>query len=172
MQRDSRPALLLKNRTVTKTIKRWFSLFLSIWVMCLPTNSLSEKEPPVAYLTVKAKLLNGRSAPRKKASKEAFFDFGDIVYATGEWSDDHKWIEVEGGETGTVWISIRYVTEKTGSFKAKNANYDKVKVRKWPEIGRVTHYIRRGQTVNITQVVLGWGRTRWGWVDLYYMEGV
>lgn len=122
-------------------------------------------------LTVRAKLLNGRSAPRKTASKEAFFDFGDTLYATGAWSDDHKWVEVEGGETGTVWVSIRYVTERIGSFKAKNANYDKVKVRKWPEIGKVGHYIHRGETVTVTQVVLGWGKTRWGWVDLYYLEG-
>ena len=121
---------------------------------------------------MRAKLLNGRSEPRKKASKEAFFDFGDTLYATGEWSPDHKWVEVEGGETGTVWVSIRYVTEKTTAFKAKNANYDKVKVRKWPEVGKVVKYIYRGQTVNVTQVVLGWGKTRWGWVDLYYFEGV
>ena len=122
-------------------------------------------------LKVKAKLLNGRSAPRKNASKEAFFDFGDILDATGEWSKDHKWVEVYGGESGTVWVSIRYVTERTDRFKVKNVNYNKVKVRKWPENGKVMHYIYKGQSVYVNQVVLGWGKTKYGWVDLSYMEG-
>ena len=148
-----------------------FLVLLSVIMLTLTPAEADMQLPAAAHLKVTAKLLNGRSAPRKSASKEAFFDYGDILYATGAWSNDHKWVEVEGGETGTVWVSIRYVTERTEKFKAKNANYDKVKVRKWPETGKVTKYIYRGQTVTIRQVVLGWGLTKWGWVDLYYMEG-
>ena len=147
-----------------------FYLVIALSLALVPISSSASQEDAAGFLKVTAKLLNGRSEPRKTASKEAFFDHGDILYATGAWSNDHKWVEVEGGETGTVWVSIRYVTERTKAFKAKNANYDKVKVRKWPETGKVIKYIYRGQTVTIKKVILGYGLTRWGWVDLYYFE--
>ena len=96
-------------------------------------------------------------------------DHGDILEATGEWSKDHKWIEVVGGETGTVWVYISYISERR-HYYAKNVDYRKVKVRKWPVVGKVTGYIHRGQVVDITQTVLGWGKTNKGWVDLFYLE--
>ena len=120
---------------------------------------------------MQAKLLNGRAAPRKIASIEARFDYGDIITLTGEWSDDHKWVEAIGGETGTVWVSIRYISERK-HFTAQNLYYKEVKVRDWPVKGKVHHIIKKGQTVEIEQVILGWGKTKWGWVDLYYLEEV
>lgn len=122
-----------------------------------------------AVFKVQTRLLNGRSAPRKTASIEARFDYGDELISTGEWSNDHKWVEVYGGETGTVWVSIRYISEKN-HFTAKNRDYKEVKVRKWPENGKVVRYLKKGQTVEIEQVILGWGKTKYGWVDLYYLE--
>lgn len=120
-------------------------------------------------MTVQTKLLNGRATPRKRATIEARFDLGDTLLATGEWSKDHQWVEVAGGETGTVWVYISYVSERK-HYYVKNVDYRKVKVRKWPVVGKVTGYIYRGQTVDITQTVLGWGKTDKGWVDLFYLE--
>ena len=160
----------------TNAQNRWrkfliaFYLVVTLGIALIPIWARASQADAAGFLKVTAKLLNGRSEPRKTASQEAFFDHGDILYATGAWSNDHKWVEVEGGETGTVWVSIRYVTERANAFKAKNANYDKIKVRKWPETGKVTKYIYRGQTVTIKKVILGYGLTRWGWVDLYYFE--
>lgn len=118
------------------------------------------------------RLLNGRAAPRKKASIEAFFDFGDILVPTGYWSKDHKWVEVAGGETGTVWVYIQYVSERS-HYKVTNENNGTIKIRKWPVVGKVTGYVKHGQTIDIEQKVLNWGKTKHGWVDLdYFVEEV
>ena len=143
---------------------------LILLIFVLTNKGLAEtfvEEPSI--LTVQTRLLNGRSAPRKKATVEARFDIGDTLLATGEWSKDHQWIEVAGGETGTVWVYISYISERK-HYYAKNVDYRKVKVRKWPVVGKVTGYICRGQVVDITQTVLGWGKTDKGWVDLFYLE--
>ena len=133
-------------------------------------STMAENGPETAVLIVQTRLLNGRSAPRKTASIEARFDYGDTLIETGEWSKNHEWVEVEGGETGTVWVHINYVSERT-HYTVTNEKHKTVKVRKWPFTGKVTHYIKKGQKIDIEQVVLGWGKTKWGWVDLdYFVE--
>ena len=130
----------------------------------------SRAETSSGLLVVQTRLLNGRSAPRKTASIEARFDYGDSLIETGEWSKNHEWVEVEGGETGTVWVHINYVSERT-HYTVTNEKHKTVKVRKWPISGKVTHYVKKGQTIDIEQVILGWGKTKWGWVDLdYFVE--
>lgn len=119
-------------------------------------------------MTVQTKLLNGRSAPRKTASIESRFDYGDTLEETGRWSKDHQWVEVVGGETGAVWVHISYVSERS-HFKMTNEKHKLVKIRKWPVTGRVIGYVRKGQTVEIEQCILGWGRTKKGWIDLGYL---
>lgn len=101
---------------------------------------------------------------------EARFDQGDELIATGEWSEDHHWIEVSGGETGTVWVYIDYVTEELEPCRMVNERFNSVKIRTRPIDGKVIGYIRKGRGVEITQSVLGWGRCRKGWVDLTYLE--
>ena len=120
-------------------------------------------------LMVTASVLNGRAWPRKTAHKEAFWDDGDWVYSTGKWSDDRKWVEVYGGEAGTCWCYVQYLNERTESFKALNECGHKVKIRKTPVDGKVTGYLKNGKTVTITQVVLGWGKCKTGWIDLGYL---
>ena len=119
---------------------------------------------------VTANRLNGRASPSKKATIEAVFDQGDILKATGTWSNDHTWIEVEGGEYGTCWVSISYISETIESFKAKNERYSTVKVRSHPVNGKLKRYIQKGKSVEITQVVLGWGKYSGGWVDLSLLD--
>jgi SH3-like domain-containing protein len=121
---------------------------------------------------VKTKLLNGRATPSKKASIEAFFDEGDPLKATGNWSPDYQWIEVGGGETGTVWVHIKYVSERKGYFQAKNEIFKQVKIRSHPVNGKLKGYIKKNETVEITHVVLGWGRCSKGWVDMNYLEEI
>lgn len=148
------------------------TLVLIAWgIISIVSGARSENLTIYATASVQTKLLNGRAAPRKKATVEARFDYGDKLELTGEWSADHKWVEAVGGETGTVWVSIRYISERK-HFTAKNVDYKEVKVRDWPINGKVHYKIKKGQTVEIEQVVLGWGKTRYGWVDLYYLEEV
>ena len=118
------------------------------------------------FLKVTATQLNGRARPSKKAKVEAFWDYWDTVEATGEWSYDREWIEIKGGEGGTVWCNIRYLTEIFEPVKMKNADYPSIKIRKKPEKGGVVGYLKKNRTVEITQVVLGWGKCKKGWIDM------
>ena len=91
--------------------ERKLLIFLLTMVLIV-SGAQSENSMICATASVQTKLLNGRAAPRKKATVEARFDYGDKLELTGEWSDDHTWVEVIGGETGTVWVSIRYISER------------------------------------------------------------
>lgn len=117
-----------------------------------------------------ANLLNGRAKPSKRAKIEARFDRGDEVIATGQWSDDRKWVEVYGGETGVVWCDARYLTETVDEIVVCNLGYNKIKIRKRPIDGRVTGYLYKGRELHIDRIVLGWGHCKKGWIDLNLAE--
>lgn len=122
-------------------------------------------------MTVTARLLNGRINPSKGAMKVAFFDRGDELELTGWWSEDHNWVEVYGGDAGECWVARQYVTERTEPFYVINREYKAVKIRKKPsDKARISGYLRRGREIEITQVLLGWGKCKLGWIDLYYVE--
>jgi len=122
-------------------------------------------------LYVTADLLNGRARPSRRSSVEAVFDRGDKLTPTGEISRDREWVEVYGGECGTVWVHISYVTERTEVFTVRNTSGGRVKARNWPG-GKLKKYVRAGKTVEIDRVVLGWGHCSAGWVDLDWFEEV
>lgn len=147
---------------MTRVLIRALSIALSFAMLC----SVSIAEKPV-NLTVQVRLLNGRSAPRKTASVEARFDYGDILEPTGEWSGDYKWIEVNGGETGTVWVYISYISERT-HYTVTNEKHRKVKIRRSPVNGKIVGYVKKGQSIDIEQKIGNWGKTKKGWVDLDY----
>lgn len=142
--------------------------FGAFWMTSAFTEDLEIRENPPVYVLVNQ--LNGRATPSRKATVEAIFDQGDKLQPTGQWSKDHCWIEVEGGETGTVWVNIRYVSESLLGYEVTNVSDTKVKVRKHPVNGGVKGYIRKGKTIELTQIVLGWGRYSGGWVDLSYFD--
>ena len=133
---------------------------------------MEEVDDTPIYFYVQADLLNGRAEPTKSSGIESFFDYGDIIEATGKWSDDYRWVEVYGGEPGSVWVKISYVSERKGHCLFKNEDYNKVKIRKRPVQGKVIGYIKRGQSIDISQVVLGWGKCDKGWVDLSFLNEV
>lgn len=116
------------------------------------------------------RLLNGRANPTKIAQIESKFDSGDILEFTGNWSKDYQWVEVYGGETGTVWVHIDYVSEVTKPYTVKNYDYKEVKIRSSPVKGKVKGYLKKGKTLEITQVIDNWGRCSKGWIDLSYLE--
>ena len=153
------------------SMKRFISALLAAFFLfgsCLADEN-SNMQGHQAIVT--AKLLNGRLGPSKGAMKTAFFDRGDAIELTGYWSDDHEWVEVYAGEAGACWVARKYVTEKTEPFYVINRDYSKVMIRKKPsDKSRVTGYLRQGREVEITQVLLGWGRCRQGWIDLYYVQ--
>ena len=101
---------------------------------------------------------------------EAIYDFGDRLEPTGEWSYDRQWVEVVGGESGTVWVNAKYVSEEWGVFIYRNTENGRVKIRKKPVDGKVVGYLGRNRTVEIDRVVLGWGHCKRGWIDMGYLE--
>jgi SH3-like domain-containing protein len=109
--------------------------------------------------------------PSKQAIKVGFFDRGDTLELTGRWSNDHDWIEVVGGDAGACWVARQFVNELSEPITVINNDYQKIKIRKKPyEKSKVTGYLRRGREIEITQVLLGWGKCKLGWIDLYYVQ--
>lgn len=137
---------------------------LIFMVLFLFSLALAE-ETTEMYVT--ASQLNGRANPSRKASVEARFDRGDSIEAI-DWSKDHHWIEVTGGETGTVWVWWEYVTERIDTFTVRNNFGSKVKIRKEP-YGTVTGYLKNNKTLVIDRVIFGWGHSKRGWIDLKYV---
>lgn len=122
-----------------------------------------------APLYVTADVLNGRAHPTRKAPVEAVFDYGDQLTPTGRISRDCEWVEVEGGEAGTVWVHVNYISERFVEFTATNENNGKIKIRSKIGGGKVRGYVKRGKSVEIDRVVLGWGHCKKGWIDLEYL---
>lgn len=140
-------------------------IFILLWILLLLHSDsvhAEEMEPTDMYVT--ASVLNGRAKPTIKSSVEAFFDNGDVVHAIS-WSKNRHWIEVEGGENGTVWVWWEYVSERTDEFTITNDNSYKVKIRKKPG-STVIGYLKPGKTAIIDRVIFGWGHCQLGWIDL------
>ena len=144
-------------------MKRLIAIVLML-MMLLPVVCYAEEQ---TTLIVTASILNGRAKPKRTASVEAFFDEGDTLTALG-WSKNHHWIEVKGGETGTVWVWWEYVTERTDEVMMWNCSGSKVKIRKEP-YGTVIAHLKKDGEVLIEQVLFGWGRCKQGWIDLQYL---
>ena len=138
-------------------------------ILCLLVPYAAAEEYVEMY--VLASQLNGREYPSKKAAVTARFDYGETVKATGRWSDNKQWIEIKGGESGTCWCKVEYLTERYNAFKVENEHKTRIKIRNWPD-GKVRSYLGPGKTLKITQVVLGWGKCARGWIDLSYLVEV
>ena len=119
------------------------------------------------YVRTNGDYLNGRSQPDKHASVEAHFDNGDQVEAV---STSGGWVEVVGGETGTVWCKAEYLSSSAleGALY-RNTSGGRVFVRSEP-CGAKTGRVEANKTVTVQNVVDGWGYIGTGWVDLSYFS--
>ena len=142
-------------------------VFLVILCMAFGFAAAEEEIYETTTVYVTANQLNGRVSPRKTSPVEVTFDkyFDTTCYG---WSENHNWVEVQGGETGTVWVSYKYVTERLDDFTVCNDYGQKIKIREKP-YGKVIGYLKPGKELIIEQVLLGWGRSSRGWIDLYYV---
>ena len=123
-------------------------------------------------LYVTATELNGRSQPNKHSSIECRFSRGDTVETTGVISNDGGWVEVIGGETGTVWCSADYLSETRDSAKYVNTSGGRVRLRKTPE-GKFVGWVQTNEQITVARIVNGWGYIKdKGWVDLQYFYQV
>ena len=157
-----------KERRIFGFVLAVFTGILLGWIIFGSGIGQAEEADIPSRLYVTAKLLNGRATPSKKAKVEARFDKGDTVDAWG-WSKSHHWIEVTGGETGTVWVFWEYVTERTDDSTWWNNSGSKVKIRKEP-FGTVIGYLQKDGEIVVDRIILGWGHFSKGWIDLSYLE--
>lgn len=135
-----------------------------------PRDSLAEEGEYPLYVTVR--LLNGREHPNTDSSCEARFEKGDTVEAIQ--INENGWIEVYGGETGTVWCKAEYLSENPEPRYWKNTSGGSVNIRRNPSIeARREGRIKAGRVMRISAEVFGWGYIKnQGWVDLSYFERV
>ena len=142
-------------------------LFVLLFSLLVGFGAAEESEE-LRPMQIIANQLNGRARPSKKSMVEVVFDHDEKLSPTGKWSADHKWVEVFGGEGGTVWCSVNYLNERKDVFTVYSLNPGKIRIRKYPGAGKVTGSVRKGQKLEITQVVMGYGKCKRGWVDLSY----
>ena len=146
-------------------------LILALLALTLIVGGCWAEDAENTPLWVTANLLNGRAKPDKGSHVEARFDYGDRLTPTGRWSKNRKWVEVIGGESGTVWCDIRYLSEREDVFTVYSLNPGSIRARIRPGAGKITGKIKKGERIEITQVVLGYGLCKKGWVDLgYFIE--
>lgn len=138
-------------------------ILIAILVLIIAYDCYGE---PLLYVT--ATQLNGRAEPNKSSRVEAIFERGEAVEPTGQTHGD--WIEVVGGETGTVWCSMDYLSETDEAFHCVNTSGGRVRVRSCPD-GKPCGWIAADQTVTISRVVNGWGYVEHkGWVSLSFFS--
>lgn len=139
-----------------------FFILLALFIFS-PSSSCSE----TLYVCTRGDDLNGRAAPSKSARVEAHFPNGEALEAV---SYHDGWVEVIGGETGTVWCSQKYLSSSQEARKYRNTSGGRVFVR--DEInGRKTGLeVRSDKVVTIYRQIDGWGYIGTGWVDLTYFE--
>jgi hypothetical protein len=142
-------------------------LFLfAVLIGCVKAEELSSEN--YIPLTVIGNNLNCRMSANKHSYVVTELEKGQGILSTGRWSKDHKWVEIEHPEHGKLWCSYQYLTERTDPFKVETLWDEPLKIRKQPFNGRVSGYLRKGKEIEITQVILGWGKCKQGWIDLDY----
>lgn len=139
-----------------------FIILLAIFILS-PSDSRSE----TLYVCTRGDDLNGRAAPDKSARIEARFSNGEALEAV---SYRDGWVEVIGGESGTVWCSQEYLSSTQEARKYRNTSGGRVFVR--GEIGgrKTGLEVRSGKAVTVHRQMDGWGYIGTGWVDLHFFE--
>lgn len=132
-------------------------------IMFLPSNSCSE----TLYVCTRGDDLNGRAAPNKSARIEARFSNGEALEAV---SYHDGWVEVVGGETGTVWCSQEYLSSAQAARKYRNTSGGRVFIRGAINGRKTGLEVRSGKVVTVYRQIDGWGYVGTGWVDLTYFE--
>ena len=148
-------------------------IFLAVVVIfCLAVGwgyiHAEEADESRVIFTVTGSNLNTRMSANKSSYAMTELDKGQEIAGTGRWSKDKKWVEIDHPECGRLWCSYQFLTERTEPFLVETLWDEPIKIRKAPFNGKVKGYLKKGQTLEITQVVLGWGKCSKGWIDLEY----
>lgn len=132
-------------------------------VLFFPSVGSSE----TMYVCTKGDDLNGRAAPDKNARIEARFSNGEAVEAVSYRSG---WVEVVGGETGTVWCSEKYLSSSQEAVKYRNTSGGRVFIREEIDGRKTGLEVRSDRVVTVRRQMNGWGYIGAGWIDLDFFE--
>lgn len=139
-----------------------------VWIiiLMLAVPAFADEEYPVLYSMSKS--LQGRIRPGKQYEALVSFDLWTQLYPTGRTSDDRMWIEVRSVEGDLVWCNANYLTETMNVLHVYTLWDEGVKIRSKPGNGKATGIARKEQILEITQVVMGYGKCSKGWVEMDY----
>ena len=140
-------------------------VWLSLIIVC---DAYVEEPETYTTLIATGSNVNCRMAANKHSYIVTELERGQTIQSTGRWSKDHQWIEIDHPEHGRLWCNYQFLTERTDSFLVETLWNEPIKIRKVPFNGKVKGYLRKGRTLEITQVIFGWGKCKQGWIDLEY----
>lgn len=148
-------------------------LIIVLCMLCAALVSLSAygeetEEETFQPLYVICKELKGRIRPGKKYEAIVSFEMWTQLMPTGRMSKDRQWVEVMTAEGDLVWCSINYLSETTELLHVYNLWDEGVRIREKPGCGRVTGIAKKEQILDITQIVMGYGKCDRGWIDMDY----
>lgn len=147
-----------------RRMKKVTAILCVLCVLMTAVSALTEENP----LYVMCKDLQGRIRPGKRYEALVSFDMWTPLNPTGRISDDRQWVEVRTAEGDLVWCNINYLTETRNMLRIYTLWDEGVKIRSKPGGGKVTGIARKEQVLDITQVVMGYGRCSKGWVEMDY----
>ena len=138
-------------------------IFILLFLTIAINNAIAES----TTLVVTVDELNGRAEPTTKSSVEMRLYKDDEVTFV---SYNDGWVEIIGGETGTVFCKAEYLSEKDANLGTyKNTSGGRVHVR--DSIGgKRIGSISANKNVEVSSIILNWGYIGNGWVDLQYFE--
>lgn len=143
-------------------MKRIFAMVLlasTLWASMATAETL--------YVCTSGDDLNGRAAPSKNADIEMRIPNGDIVEAV---SYSGGWVEVLGGETGTVWCKAEYLSSTQEAAEYRNSSGGRVFVRDGIEGAKTGLVVQANGIVTVARQINGWGYIGKGWVNLKYFD--
>lgn len=143
-------------------MKRFLMLFTLIATL-IANVAISE----TLYVCTNGDDLNGRAAPSKNADIEMRIPNGEKVEAV---SYRGGWVEVLGGETGTVWCKAEYLSSAQEAAEYRNSSGGRVFVRDGIEGAKTGLVVRANDTVSVSREINGWGYIRSGWVNLKFFD--
>ena len=138
-------------------------IFILLFLTIVINNAMAD----FTTLVVTVDELNGRAEPTTKSNIEMRLYKDDEVTFV---SYDDGWVEIIGGETGTVFCKAEYLSEKDANLGTyKNTSGGRVHVRDSIEGKRISS-IAANKNVEVSSIILNWGYIGNGWVDLEYFE--
>lgn len=138
-------------------------IFVLLFLTIVINNAMAES----TTLVVTVDELNGRAEPTTKSNVEMrLYKDDEVTFVS--YTDG--WVEIIGGETGTVFCKAEYLSEKDANLGIyKNISDGRVNVRDSIE-GKRIGSIAVNKNVEVSSIILNWGYIGNGWVDLQYFE--